>query len=82
MYESVQDESDMYGYLKPKYVQNLQFDFELQLKFEFTIQWYIKAVDFKLAADNTKKVVRILFLQIQTYLAKTFGALSLQKYSL
>ena len=82
MYESVQDESDMYKYLKPKYVQNLQFDFELQLKFEFTIQRYIKAVDFKLAADNTKKVVRILFLQIQTYLAKTFGALSLQKYSL
>lgn len=38
MYESVQDESDMYEYLKPKYVQNLQFDFELQLKFEFTIQ--------------------------------------------
>ena len=82
MYESVQDESDMYEYLKPKYVQNLQFDFELQLKFEFTIQRYIKAVDFKLAADNTKKVVRILFLQIQTYLAKTFGALSLQNYSL
>ena len=53
MYESVQDESDMYEYLKPKYVQNLQFDFELQLKFEFTIQRYIKAVDFKLAADNT-----------------------------
>ena len=76
MYESVQDESDMYEYLKPKYVENLQFDFELQLKFEFTIQRYIKAVDFKLAADNTKKVVRILFLQIQTYLAKTFGALS------
>ena len=82
MYESVQDESDMYEYLKPKYVQNLKFDFELQLKFEFTIQRYIKAVDFKLAADNTKKVVRILFLQIQTYLAKTFCALSLQKYSL
>ena len=63
MYESVQDESDMYEYLKPKYVQNLQFDFELQLKFEFTIQRYIKAVDFKLAADNSKKVFRILFLQ-------------------
>lgn len=45
MYESVQDESDMYEYLKPKYVQNLQFDFELQLKFEFTIQRYIKAVE-------------------------------------
>ena len=63
MYESVQDESDMYEYLKPKYVQNLQFEFELQLKFEFTIQRYIKAVDFKLAADNSKKVFRILFLQ-------------------
>ena len=63
MYESVQDESDIYEYLKPKYVQNLQFEFELQLKFEFTIQRYIKAVDFKLAADNSKKVFRILFLQ-------------------
>ena len=63
MYESVQDESDIYEYLKPKYVQNLQFEFELQLKFEFTIQRYIKAVDFKLTADNSKKVFRILFLQ-------------------